>query len=158
MYSLGIDPDKRTDDAEFAVGAKGYTDDGRGWVYVKADGAIRANNMAVIDEDFKAKPITTSIDQPGIPCGQSTEAFADDDYGWMGRDGKFRAEVNGAVAAGGVAGATSETGRITDAGTPHLSGRLLPGRHQRQRHRGCGADVSVRQRGLGFKVRFHRGR
>lgn len=126
MYIMGVSPDRRTTEAELAVGTTAGTEDGRIWTYVQANADVRANNIVRITETFTVRGLTTSNDYPGVPVGGTTAAFQNNEYGWVLRCGVGRAEVNGAVAQAGVAAATGEHGRITDEGTPHIQGIFFP--------------------------------
>ena len=115
---IGLDPERRTDEAEFLLGTVGWTDDGKAWRYVQANGALRANNCALI-KVHQAEPLTlTNDNQINGPAGiLRRRAFADEEYGFLQIYGESLAEVNGAVAVNGVPIPTAEGGRITDGGT-----------------------------------------
>ena len=124
MYIAGLDPTRRTDNAEFDLGNIGFNsspDGSKGYIYIQAAGTIGANHAVTWTRVFQCAELDTGNDHPGAPVGVVTDAFADDEYGWVQLYGPASVET-AAVGANGVPGATGTDGRIDDTGTPEILG------------------------------------
>lgn len=85
MGRIGANPTLRTATADFALLDKHTDEDGRGWLYVQASGAIVINAACVITEAGQAAEasVTTTATARGDAVGIATAAFADNEYGWL---------------------------------------------------------------------------
>ena len=118
MYITGLNPDRRTDAAEFALGGLGFiaTEEGaKGYIYVQASGAITANNAAQIEAGFQADMVDSAGQTEGSAIGIASTAFADDEYGWLQVFGL----AEGRAGASTTAGASLQLDATAD-------GRLIP--------------------------------
>ena len=125
MYIMGIDTSKviaSTGIPEFAVGTLGYDADGKGYEYVKANGAVAVGDVVAIDEVGDAAPVTTTISAPGtgqgLKAGVGVVALADNEWGWVQRQGVIAAvNIATSCAAHTNLNTTATAGRIDDDAT-----------------------------------------
>ena len=115
MYVSGIDPDVRDTVPQFDLGQLGAnvgTNGGKVWLYVQANGGIDANRVAVVTALFQASE-GTATPVPGSPVGITTDAFADNDHGWIQVYGQATGHSGSALSA------TSEPGPDADGAIDH---------------------------------------
>ena len=74
---LGFSTERRTTDAELALGTTITTSDGYAHVYVQANGAIAASQTDVTVN------LSTFQASDGSGTYVNTAAFADNEYGWV---------------------------------------------------------------------------
>ena len=115
MYIPGLNPDARDTVPQFDLGQLGATVSPNGtkaWIYVQANGAIDANRVTVLTNVFQASEGTASP-VAGSAVGISTDAFADDEHGWVQIYGQATAHAGSALSA------TSEPGPDADGAIDH---------------------------------------
>lgn len=122
MYIAGIDPDRRTTEAEFNLLQVGFSASGKGYIYIRAQGAIIGRGAVAIQEDGDSPELDTGNDHPATPVGIATAAFVDNAYGWVQVFGTATAVANNAVAVNSALAATGTDGRLDDTGTPGILG------------------------------------
>ncbi len=96
-----------------------FTDNaGKGWLYVRANGAITGEGyVVIIDETYDAAQITTSNDALGDLIGVASVAFADNDYGWVQVSGPCNIRVSASCAANAPLNTTATAGQLDDDAT-----------------------------------------
>ena len=82
MYITGLDPDRRTDEAEFELGTLGFSEGGKGYLYVQANGSMAINLTAQIGAGYQAIVSTTETPGSALALVGKT-AFSDEEYGWV---------------------------------------------------------------------------
>ncbi|MEM9523125.1 MAG: hypothetical protein AAF982_03890 [Pseudomonadota bacterium] len=104
---------------EFELGTHMKGDAGREYVYVRANGAITANDVVFIDENHQADQLdtTNSASAFGRMLGVAPATFADDQYGWIQIKGACTLNVGSACAANTQLNSTGTAGRVDDDGT-----------------------------------------
>lgn len=122
MGRIGANTELRTTAADFALLDKFTDEDGRGWLYVQADGAISINTISVITEAGQADMLdtTNSATARGDACGVSSAAFADNEYGWLcvyGTGTDILQTVLASAAANVPLNSTATAGSLDDDGT-----------------------------------------
>lgn len=125
MYILGLDPSlvvATTDLPGFEVGQIGFDDAGKAYQFVRANGAIAVGDVVGIDEAGDATPVTTTTTAPGtgqgLPAGVAVVALADNEWGWVQRQGVVAAiNVASSAAAHTNLNSTATGGRIDDDAT-----------------------------------------
>lgn len=97
---IGVDltstpSDSTTSDVRFESGVRDHRlgiihEDHRGykWQLVHAAGAITQYACVSIDEAFEATMMTDTLAKTGVAAGVAQVAFADNDYGWVLRQGQ----------------------------------------------------------------------
>jgi hypothetical protein len=88
--------------------------DGSSWTYVQASGAITQYDAVGIDENFQAAALTKAIADDGHGIGFAQVAFADNDYGWVARQGSNISARVATSCAADVALYTSATAGVLD--------------------------------------------
>mgnify|MGYP001073871007 CR=1 FL=1 len=83
----GVKADIPTSTAEFKPGQCAYGSDGREFVYVQSSGALTQYDCVAIDEDFIARPITTTLGAEANSVGFAQVAFTDGQFGWVATKG-----------------------------------------------------------------------
>jgi hypothetical protein len=125
-YLMGIDPTAvyaATDtQVDFAVNSIGVDSDGKAYQFVRANGAIAVGDVVAIDEVGDADQVTTTVSAPGtgqgLPCGVAVVALADNEWGWVQRQGVVAAvNVGTSAAAHTVLNTTATVGRLDDDAT-----------------------------------------
>jgi hypothetical protein len=104
----------------FGLGDIAWGSDGSAWVFCQANGAITADYVVVIDEDWQADMIdtTNSATSFGQLVGVCAAAAADNEYVWVQVFGVCDAIQVAASAAANVAlNSTATAGQIDDDGT-----------------------------------------
>lgn len=126
MYLTGIDPTKvyaSTDTQfDFSVNTIGYDSDGKGYQFVRAKGVVAVGDVVAIDEVGDADQVTTTVSAPGtgqgLPCGVGVVALADNELGWVQRQGVIAAiNVATSAAVHTNLNSTATVGRVDDDGT-----------------------------------------
>lgn len=84
---LGVDLDRTTTTAEFALGTTVAVTDGGEAVYVQASGAITQFDAVAIDENYQAAALTKALADAGHDIGAAQVAFTDDHFGWVHKNG-----------------------------------------------------------------------
>ncbi|MBL4680862.1 MAG: hypothetical protein JKY88_09085 [Pseudomonadales bacterium] len=125
-YLQGIDPTKvyaSTDTQfDFAVNTIGIDADGKAYQFVKANGVIAVGDVVAIDEVGDADQVTTTVSAPGtgqgLPCGVGVVALADNEWGWVQRQGVVAAiNIATSCAAHTAINSTATVGRLDDDAT-----------------------------------------
>lgn len=130
---IGAAADYLSTEADFTVGERAKGKDGSEFVYVQANGAISANDVVIIDEDWQADQIdtTNSAGALGDKVGVARAAFADNEYGWVQVHGVCDAiNVGTSAAANTKLNTTATAGRIDDdatAGAETIAGLYTTG-------------------------------
>ena len=96
--TIGLDPDRRTDAAEFELGERGSLP-AKEYIYCRAQGAITVSHVAVLEANWRANMVDGADDIIGQAAGVATTAFADDEYGWLQVYGLAEVRSDDAVAA-----------------------------------------------------------
>lgn len=100
----------------FRLGQKFIDDQNRGWMFVRAEGALSIGTVVAIDENFDAYPITKALADAGNKIGVAPAAFADEELGWVQISGIVANVLVLASCAADVALYTCATaGSIDDA-------------------------------------------
>jgi len=104
-----------------AVGTRVKGQLGTEFVYVKADGAITADHVCIIKDDYEASHITTALAAAygrlvGVACG----AIADNDFGWLQVKGIQNIRVLASAAAETQLATSGTAGALDDATTSTL--------------------------------------
>lgn len=103
-----FDPTRASTSAEFELGSILFeSGSGKGFMYVRADGALTAGAVVVIESGGDADPIHED-DNRG-PVGVAQSSIANDSYGWV--------QVSGYCAAVRVASNFVDGARIYSTGT-----------------------------------------
>jgi hypothetical protein len=104
---------------EWELGTRVHGEGGREYIYVQANGAISANDVVIIDENFQADQIdtTNSAGAVGDKAGVAPVAFADNDYGWIQIYGACTINVATSCAANTKLNTTATGGRVDDDAT-----------------------------------------
>ncbi len=108
-----------TEGKSFTLGDE-YTQNGKRYVFVQADGAIASGDVCIYSEAYQADQIdtTNSAGAVGDRVGVAIYAFADDDYGWLQVEGPIDAiNVGSSCAANTKLNTTATAGRIDDDAT-----------------------------------------
>ncbi len=147
MYIQGIDTSlviASTGPPAFKVGALGMDSDSNIFQYVHANGVAVVGDVMIIDEAFEADQLEVANSAEGtgayLPLGVAVVALADNEFGWVQRNG-IVAAINVATSAAvhEQLNSTATVGRIDDnalAGSEYLlgislttaeSGNLAPG-------------------------------
>lgn len=134
LQALGCDPTAKgqsiDDIGGAALGSIGYSEDGRLWIAVQANGAVSQYELCFLGGGFQATPKGTNVTGYGRPCAVPQQAFADNDYGWMLIAGEGRVRTDGSVASGDglELNATDEELDTAAAGaTPIINGMVATG-------------------------------
>lgn len=80
---IGANFDTTSTTADFTIGTRAQGSGDSMWVYVKANGAIDANDVVTIDATYEATPATVATCMTGAQIGVAQVAFADDAFGWV---------------------------------------------------------------------------
>ena len=117
--AIGADFDLAEDTAKFAVGTHMKGAAGKEYVYVQANGALAAGDVAQLDETYQATPITltTSAAAIGDLVGVAEGAFTDNQYGWVQIKGACSVSVNTGAAANTKLNTTATGGELDDDAT-----------------------------------------
>lgn len=101
------------------LGTVQWSDDGKAYVFVQANGAITANDVVIMTEAYQADQIdtTNSAGAIGDRVGIAPTTFADDEYGWIQIFGPATANVATSAAANTKLNSTATAGRIDDDAT-----------------------------------------
>ena len=109
-----------------ALGTLGYSNDGGLFVCIQAGGAISVNKLISIQAGWQGLQRDNADIIHGTRLGVSTDAFADNEYGWLQVFGTAQVKAGAAVTAGAALNLDgSETGDvINDAAqaTPSILG------------------------------------
>lgn len=108
-----------------ALGSLGYSNDGGIFVCVQASGAIGANKLISIQPGWQAIQRDSADIVHGTSLGASSDAFADDEYGWLQIFGVAALTAGAAVGAGvALQLDAAETGDVipATAATPECLG------------------------------------
>jgi len=107
--------------ALFPLGTLDYGTDGTCWMYVQAGAAITQYDCVLINEDFQAVPITTTLateasGSAGDFIGFAQVAFADNDLGWVALKGSnIQCRLSASCAADTMLYSTASAGVLDDA-------------------------------------------
>ena len=103
----------------FGLGDRHCDEGGNEYIYCQADGAITANDVVIIDEDYQADQLdtTNSAGALGDRVGVAPATFADDEYGWIQVKGTCTINVGSSAAANTKLNSTGTAGRVDDDGT-----------------------------------------
>ena len=118
MAGTIFDPTRVSTKEEFSLHTFARHEGTRGFVYVKADGAISVGAVCVIPLDGDADELDAGnvATINGMPLGVAQTAIANNSYGWLQVSGPCGAiQVSGAVSAGDYLWATTTDGAIDDA-------------------------------------------
>lgn len=101
------------------VGTLQWSEDGKAYIFVQADGAITANDVVIMTEAYQADQIdtTNSAAALGDRVGVAPATFADNEYGWIQIFGPCTANVGSSAAANTKLNTTATAGRIDDDAT-----------------------------------------
>lgn len=117
---IGVDLEKTTKVAEFALGTTVKLEEGGEAIYVQANGALTGEGyVALIDKDFQAALVdtTNSATAFGLRVGVAQIAFVDNDFGWLVTKGETLVRVAANCAANVRLNTTGTAGQIDDDGT-----------------------------------------
>jgi hypothetical protein len=117
---IGVDLEKTTAVADFALGTTVKLEEGGEAIYVQASGALTGEGyVALIDKDFQAALIDTTLSATafGLRVGVAQVAFADNAYGWLVTKGETQLRVNASAAANVALNTTATAGQLDDDGT-----------------------------------------
>ena len=118
MAGTIFDPTEVSTKAEFALHSFGRHDGTKGYVYIKANGAISVGAVCVIPINGEADELDAGnvATNNGLPLGVAQTAIANDSYGWLQVSGPCGAiQVSGTVTAGDYLWATTTDGALDDA-------------------------------------------
>ena len=118
MSGTIFDPTRVSTKAEFALHTLAFHDGTKGYVYVKADGAISVGAVCVIAINAEADELDSAnvASINGLGLGVAQTAIANNSYGWVQVYGPCGAiQVAGAVSVGDYLWATTTDGAIDDA-------------------------------------------
>lgn len=122
---------------QFALGTVATDHLGRDWIYVEADAALDAGDMAIIHGDFGAEGVTATLAAhdagAGKICGLTVTALASGEFGWLARKGTgsdFLLKLVGVVDDFQPLAPTSTAGELDnfDAGSataPFITGCVI---------------------------------
>lgn len=121
-FILGLDVSKAYTSEDFELGTIGWDNDGKAYQFAKANGALAVGDVVGIDETGDASPVTTTTSAPGagqgLPAGVVVTALADNEYGWVQRQGVVAAiNVATSAAVHTNLNSTATAGRIDDDAT-----------------------------------------
>ena len=121
--TIGLDPNRVTPNPEFGVGQFGSSDENE-YIYVKASSAFGATGeVAVIDNDNEAAPLTTANDSVGRRISVTPSAVAQNYYFWALRRGDTEFLAGANCAANATLRATTVGGVVDDGGSgPAIEG------------------------------------
>lgn len=109
----GIDYTRTDTSQKFGLGVKSVANDGCTYQYVRAGGAITANNFVTIDAAEGPYDVhhTSAVSQQ--IAGVAPVAISDNEFGWIKIRGKHAsANVTTSAAAGAKLGTTATAGRL----------------------------------------------
>lgn len=131
MRAIGIDDGEvLTSSADanekWALGTRITKEDGREYIYVEADEALTAGNLALIHEDYGAENVDATSSAPGtgqgMPCGLVVATIASGGFGWLQTygPGDVSLNVGSSCAAHTQLTSSASAGRLDDATTSGL--------------------------------------
>lgn len=86
--TVGVDLNSTGTTAQFALGTSVRGTQDSAWVYVQADGAIAVGDICTISATGTATRATTAGPRTSVTeLGAAQVAFADQEYGWICRNG-----------------------------------------------------------------------
>ena len=101
---------------DFPLGAKVQGNKGTTWEYVQASGAIAQYAAVGIGASGQAAELTTTTAASVKKVGFAQVAFADNEYGWVAREGdSIRCKLAANCAAGAQLYTTATAGVLDDA-------------------------------------------
>jgi hypothetical protein len=106
--------------APIALGTRALGNDGTEWVFVQAGAAITQYDCVLIDEDYQAQPITSTLateadTSSGDLIGFAQVAFSDNDFGWVAVKGSnIRARLAASCVAHTMLYTTGTAGVLDD--------------------------------------------
>lgn len=103
----------------FGLGNRYCDHSGNEYLFVQANGAITANDVVIINEDYQADQAdtTNSAGALGDRVGVASATFADDEYGWVQVKGTCTINVGSSCAANTKLNTTATAGRVDDDAT-----------------------------------------
>lgn len=127
---IGADVDVVSTDAKFALGTVTKCKNGQERQYVRANGAIGAFDLVIIDEAYDAivASLTTSAAAFGQKCGVAEFAVADNEFFWVVTDGETSVNVLASAPANAVLNTTATDGTLDNdstAGAENITGLAL---------------------------------
>ena len=133
LAAFGCNPDLRYSppargeslNVGFEPGTIGSSPSGQMCVFVQADGAIDADRLIAIEAGYRARQRTSATIVHGSRLGVATEAFADDEYGWLVVWGEAQVNAAADVSAGNALNLhASSAGDVqpATANTPEILG------------------------------------
>ena len=127
MQSLGVNPDFVKDRSGFYAGTRGYTDDGKEWMYLVARGAINAGDACELrmhEGIAQSLSAATISSESGNMVGLANQSMSDGQYGWFQVFGPAEIKTTEAsVDKGAELWPSSTAGEFTEGG----SGRPVDG-------------------------------
>jgi len=117
--------------APIALGTRMLGNDGTEWVFVQANGAITQYDCVLIDEDYQAQPITSTLateadTSSGDLLGFAQVAFADNDFGWVAVKGSnIRCRLSASCVAHTMLYTTASAGVLDDGSAGVLINGLV---------------------------------
>ena len=101
MRIMGINSSIVYDDAEFEPGTLAFGDAGKGYVFIKAGGAIAVGNAVIVDEGGGGNAITVVLAGTGFGdrVGAAMSALTSGKYGWVQVYGPGSIKVKASAAA-----------------------------------------------------------
>lgn len=118
--ALGVGLTSPTDTQVFTLGELAMVD-GKGYIYVQADGAITGAGYVVsFKEDFQAIMVdtdTAATVAQGRYVAVAPVAFSDNQYGWVQRFGACSIRSEQDALANSKLGPTADGGQVDDAGS-----------------------------------------
>ncbi len=119
VYSLCADVTQTSSSIAYKLGTCLQAEGGEEYMYVLTSGAVTSGDTVVVDENFTARSITTTLAAAAQKVGFAQNAIATDTYGWVATKGN---NVSGRIADNSTADAplyTTATAGVlsTDAST-----------------------------------------
>ncbi len=117
---LGVDVDRADASLEFSLGDHLAGNDGAVFVYCSANGAVTANDVCLLPQDWDADALdtTNSASALGEKVGVGMGTLTDNQYGWFMICGTHDSiNVGSSAAANAQLNSTATAGRIDDDAT-----------------------------------------
>ena len=131
LAALGCDPEQTwteadgTDGPGIGLGTIGYSPDGGMYLCVQAKAAISQYDACVLQDTFRANPLTTTNGDIGATVCFPQVAMANHSYGWGLVAGKGRVNTDGTGAANESMGTSGTAGQIHGSTSNVLGGMHL---------------------------------